>query len=248
MLVGASPDLRQQIAENPALQPRPEAASQRHSPIAAVVLVSADVDGVAGLLTLRERQAFTLYAPESILQVLRDNRIFDVLHPDLVARIALAPNEPVACGRLSMTLLALPGKTPLYLEERDATAPEAAPAYAAMFRAGGRTVIVAPACADITEPVRARFAEADLLFIDGTLFSDDEMERAGVGSKTGARMGHVSMGGPAGSLARLRDVAGRRVYFHINNTNPALDSSSPERAEVEAAGFEIAHDGMEIRL
>ncbi len=93
-----------------------------------------------------------------------------------------------------------------------------------------------------------QLAEADLLFIDGTLFRDDEMQRAGVGGKTGRRMGHVSMSGDDGSLARLRDIAGRRVYFHINNTNPVLDASSPERAEIEAAGFEVAHDGMEIRL
>ncbi len=103
----------------------PPDGARRHSPIAGIVLVSADVDGIAGLLTLRERQAFSLYAPASILQVLRDNRIFDVLHPDLVSRVEIAPDRPVDCGDgLMLTLLALPGKTPLYLEGRDATAPE----------------------------------------------------------------------------------------------------------------------------
>jgi pyrroloquinoline quinone biosynthesis protein B len=89
---------------------------------------------------------------------------------------------------------------------------------------------------------------ADVVFFDGTLFTDDEMIAAGLGSKTGARMGHVSVGGPDGTLARLADLPARRILLHINNTNPILLSDSPQRREVEAAGFEVAFDGMEIRL
>ena len=115
-MVGASPDLRQQILQTPRLWPR---AGSRDSPIAAVVLIGGDVDALAGLLALRERQAFTVYAPQPVLDLLEQNRIFDVLDRSLVRRQALAPLEPVACaGGITLSLLPMPGKVPLYLEER----------------------------------------------------------------------------------------------------------------------------------
>jgi pyrroloquinoline quinone biosynthesis protein B len=88
-----------------------------------------------------------------------------------------------------------------------------------------------------------------LVFFDGTLFTDDEMIRQGVGKKTGRRMGHMSMDGAGGSLAFLKPLGiGRAVFIHINNTNPVLLADSPERRQIEADGFEVAHDGMEVRL
>ena len=116
----------------------------------------------------------------------------------------------------------MPGKVPLYLEDRAAAAPEPGPTYAALLEANGRSVIVAPACADITETVRAAASRADLLFFDGTLFTDDEMIAAGLGQKTGRRMGHVPVSGPGGTLEGLADLPGRRVLLHINNSNPIL--------------------------
>ena len=97
--------------------------------------------------------------------------------------------------------------------------------------------------------LRARLAGAACLLFDGTVYTDDEMIAAGVGAKTGARMGHLAMSGAAGSIAALADVSvGRRIFVHINNTNPVLDESSPEHAAVRAAGWEVAHDGMEMQL
>ena len=213
-----------------------------------VILVSADVDGIAGLLVLRERQPFRILAPEPILAVINSNRVFGVLDPALVKKTRLDPAEPIECAGMQITLLPMPGKVPLYLEDRGADRPEAGPAYAAKLEANGRTLIVAPACAEITEEVRAVLRSADAVFFDGTLFTDDEMIAAGVGTKTGRRMGHVPMSGPHGSLALLADLPGRKIFLHINNTNPALLEDSPERREVEAAGFEIAYDGMELCL
>jgi pyrroloquinoline quinone biosynthesis protein B len=245
LIIGASPDLRQQIMANPALHPR----TGRESPIAGVVLVSADVDGIAGLLTLRERQAFTLYAPAAILAVLEENPIFRVLDPRFVRRIAITPGDTVATeAGVTLALLAMPGKTPLYREVQGAREAEPDISHAALLRAGGRSVVVAPACADITDAVHAMLSEADLVLFDGTLFTDDEMRVAGVGEKTARRMGHVPMAGPGGSLERLAGIPSRRIYFHINNTNPVLCADSPERALAVASGFEIAEDGMEIRL
>lgn len=244
VVVGASPDLRQQLLQIPALWPRTET---RDSPVCAVVLTGGDVDAIAGLLVLRERQNLTIYAPGSLLDLLAGNRVFDVLDPALVRRVPLAPLEPVSCGAgLTLTLLPMPGKVPLYLEDRAAAAPEAGPTYAALLEANGRSVIIATACAEITPEVHRHLAQADIVFFDGTMFRDDEMIAAGLGEKTGRRMGHVPISGADGSLCRLADLPGRRIFLHINNTNPILLSDSPERRMVEAAGFEVAYDGMEV--
>jgi pyrroloquinoline quinone biosynthesis protein B len=245
VVVGASPDLRDQILRTPALHP---IDGRRNSPITGVVLIGADVDALTGLLVLRERQRLDVFAPRPILDLLAANQIFDVLDPALVRRIEITPLQPMPCGGgLTLTLLPMPGKIPLYRENRAAAQPEAGPTFAALLQANGRSVIVAPACAEITDEVRARL-RSDVVFFDGTLFTDDEMIAAGMGEKTGRRMGHVPISGPGGTLERLGDLPGRRIFLHINNTNPILLAGSPERATVEAAGFEVAYDGMEVRL
>lgn len=246
VIVGASPDLRQQILQTPQLWPR---TGVRSSPIAGVVLLGGDVDALAGLLVLRERQPFIVYAPRPFLDLLQENRIFDVLDPSLVQRKELMPLEAVVCdGGLTITLLPMPGKVPLYLEDRRASDPEPGPNYAALLEANGRSVIVAPACADIAPSVVRQLSRADVVFFDGTLFKDDEMIAAGLGQKTGRRMGHVPISGPGGALEGLANLPGRRILAHINNSNPILLRDSPERRTVEAAGFEIAYDGMEVQL
>ena len=246
LIVGASPDLRQQISENPLLWPR---TGGRDSPITGVVLINGDIDAIAGLLVLRERQPFTVYAPAALLNVLADNDVFAVLDPALVQRVPVEPMQQISCGgNLTLTILPMPGKVPLYRETPGATEPQAGPTYAALLQASGRSVIVAPACADITDAVLERLRDANVLFFDGTLFTDDEMIEAGLGAKTGTRMGHVPISGPKGTLGRLADLPARRIFLHINNTNPILLSDSPQRRQVEAAGFEVAYDGMEVRL
>jgi pyrroloquinoline quinone biosynthesis protein B len=104
-------------------------------------------------------------------------------------------------------------------------------------------------CATLTEALRARCEGADVLFFDGTFWRDDEMIASGEGEKTGQRMGHMSISGPEGSIAAFERVSlGRKIFIHINNTNPTLLADSAERGEVEAAGWEVAYDGMEITL
>jgi pyrroloquinoline quinone biosynthesis protein B len=246
LIIGASPDLRQQLTQAPRLWPRSDG---RDSPIAGVLLIGGDIDAIAGLLVLRERQPFTIYAPEPLLAVLAENDVFNVLDPAIVQRVAIKPLQTVECGGgMTLTLLPMPGKVPLYRETPGATEPEAGLTYAAMIRAGDRIVVVAPACATITDDVLAQLHNADVVFFDGTLFTDDEMIAAGLGTKTGTRMGHTPLSGPNGTLARLAGLPARRILLHINNTNPILLSDSPERRQVEAAGFEVAYDGMEVRL
>ena len=160
-LIGASPDLRQQIAQTPALWPR---NAGRDSPIASVVLLNADIDAIAGLLVLRERQPFTIYATAPLLDVLASNAVFNVLDRGLVQRVTIEPLQPVICsGDLTLTLLPMPGKIPLYQEEPGATQAQAGPTYAALLQGHGRKVIVAPACAQITDEVLAGLRCADVL-------------------------------------------------------------------------------------
>jgi pyrroloquinoline quinone biosynthesis protein B len=244
LLIGASPDLRQQILQTPALFPSEGA---RHSPIAAVVLLSADVDGIAGLLVLREQQALRIYAPAPILAILAQNQIFAALDSRIVERIELAPNTPIeAVPGLTLTLLRMPGKIPLYQEDRKSAVAEPGATYAARLDGAGRCAIIAPACAEYSDIVQQSLAPAHVLMFDGTLFTDDEMIASNVGQKTGRRMGHMPVSGDDGSLAKLSAHAGRCIYLHINNTNPILLDDSPQRAEVLAAGVDVAYDGMEI--
>jgi pyrroloquinoline quinone biosynthesis protein B len=254
-LLNASPDLRQQIEAAPCLHPR---QGLRSSPIAGVVLTGGDVDAIAGLLTLRERHAFTIYGTARIHQVLEANPIFNVLARDVVARQRVAVGTPTTLSLpdgspsgLSVELFAVPGKVPLYLE--DATvAPsilEGEETVGAVISDGMRRLVFIPGCAGMTDALAHRLDAADVVLFDGTLWEDDEMLRAGLGSKTGLRMGHMSVSGPNGTLAAFSSLAVRRkVLVHINNSNPILLDDSPERAEVAAAGWEVAYDGMEIRL
>ncbi len=246
-LLNASPDLGGQILATPELHPH----GLRRSPIRAVLLTNGDIDHVAGLLTLRERQAFDLIATAEILDVLAANPIFAALDPALVARRAVALDRPFEIlPGLHARLVPVPGKVPLYLEgESVATDLEGEQTVGVELTASGRRALYIPGCARVTPALAARLSGADLLLFDGTLWADDEMIRLGVGAKTGLRMGHLSISGPEGSLAALAPLEiGRKVYVHLNNTNPALVPGSRERAEVEAAGWAVAADGMELRL
>jgi pyrroloquinoline quinone biosynthesis protein B len=254
VLVNASPDLRQQIEASPVLHPT---RGLRSSPIRAVVLTNGDVDAVAGLLSLREGTPFALYAHPRVLAVLDRNPIFEVLDGELVPRRALeigatttladAAGQPLG---LDLRPFLLPGKLPLWLEGEAGDLDTAAldgDTLGLEIRGSGRRLVWAANTAMVTERLREIAGGADLLLMDGTLWRDDEMIREGAGRKTGRRMGHVSMSGLDGAIGRLADVAvGRRVFIHINNTNPALLADSPERVALGRAGWEVAEDGMDL--
>jgi len=246
ILINASPDLRQQILATPALQPR----GLRASPIEAVVLTGGEVDQTAGLLTLRERGPFALYATQGTLSTLAANPIFGVLAADVVKRHAIGAGNPFALpGGIEAELFLVPGKAPLYLEgDSPALAAETEANVGIALSAAGARLVFIPGAAKLTPAVAARLAGADAVLFDGTLFTDDEMIAAGAGAKTGRRMGHMPISGPDGTLAALKGMARRRILIHINNTNPILIEDSAERRAVEAAGFEVAEDGMRIEL
>ena len=242
VILGAAPDIRQQILQTRELWPR---RSGRDSPIAGVVLLGAEVDAMAGLLALRERQSFRLFAAAPVVALLRANPMFAALDPAVVQTVEVPPDTKVDCGAgLTLRLLPIPGKAPLYLEGR--AAPEDA-TYAAIVGDSRATMLAAPACAVVTEAFRAAAMAAEAVFLDGTLYQDDEIVAAGLGAKTARRMGHLPLAGADGSLAQLHDLPGRRILFHINNTNPIHIEGSPERRRVEEAGWEVAFDGMRVK-
>ncbi|HTT48696.1 MAG TPA: pyrroloquinoline quinone biosynthesis protein PqqB [Pseudolabrys sp.] len=244
-LINASPDLGAQIRATPALHPR---GGLRGSPIDAVVLTGAEIDQIAGLVSLREGTPLTLYATPASHAAVAANAMFGAM--SAMARKAVNPGERIMlAGGIEASLFMVPGKLPLYLEGED---PEtdiesAANVGIELSRAGARLIFV-PSAAAVTDAMRQRFARADAVLFDGTLFTDDEMLRTGTGEKTGRRMGHMPIDGEGGSLGVLQGLSARRIFIHINNTNPILIDGSPERAKVEAAGWQVAEDGMEIVL
>lgn len=253
-LLNASPDLRQQIIAQPELHPiRAAGSSPRRSPIRSVLITDADIDHIAGLLTLRERTTFTLFATRSTLVGLQANPIFNALASGVVERRCLAPGEPAELvDGVRAELFRVPGKIPLYLENPGrlpATDAETDETVGVELTDGKRKALYIPCCGKITEALRARIYGADLLLFDGTVFHDDELIRENVGEKTGRRMGHLPIAGPDGSIQALAEVAvGRKIYIHINNTNPIWRHDSPERHAIAEYGWEIAFDGMEVTL
>ena len=211
VLLNASPDLPEQLRATPQLHPGDDAA-MRGSPIASVILSGGDIDCIAGLLSLREGHAFNIYAPPFVEGILRANQVFSVLDKRHVKFQALTEGRAVelkdAAGEplgLGVETFAVPGKIPLYQEDgRDL--PELVNAQAVVglrvWDDAGRTLFFVPGCARVTPEIRAPFRGGGCrCFSMATLWRDDEMIVAGVGTKTGARMGHVSLSGSDGSLA-----------------------------------------------
>lgn len=246
-ILNASPDIGAQLLKAPALHPK----GLRDTPIGAVVLTNGDIDHIAGLLTLREKTAFTVYATASGMDILSNNSVFGVLDPDLVKRETVHLEEsfePVPGVKL--TAFSVPGKVALFLEDEDNLDLEAVgeQTVGLLIESNGKHAAYVPGCAALPDWLIERLAPVDLLLFDGTVWENDDMPRTGTGQKTGARMGHIALNSQDGSLNRFRETSTRKVFVHINNTNPILQPKSAERALVTQAGWEIAYDGMEISL
>lgn len=244
-ILNASPDIREQMARTPALHP----TGRRELPLRSVLLTNGDIDHVAGLLTLREQQKFELFATGEIHQVIADNPIFAALNPAFVTRSQISLDQEFELAKgLTAKLFAVPGKVPLYLEgDSVQTDLEGEQTVGVHLSAGGRNVFYIPGCSTMHADLRARIDGADMVLFDGTLWRDDEMVIAGLSQKTGQRMGHMSMSGPDGSLEAFADMdVKQKVFVHMNNTNPVLRPTSEEKKQVEAAGWTVASDGLEL--
>ena len=251
VLFNASPDILAQLKGFPRLQP---ARALRDTAIVAVILVDSQIDHTTGLLMLREGAPLRVYATECVREDLTTgNPVFTVLGH--YCGIDWKPMQPEAVFRvdelpgLQFRAVALSSKAPPYSPHRQQPRAGDNVGIVVEDEASGRTLFYAPGLGRIEPRLGAIFARSDCLLVDGTFWTDDEMLRLNISTKRAADMGHLALSGPGGMIELLAGYPGKRkVLIHINNTNPILDEDSPERAELAAAGIEVAHDGMEILL
>lgn len=245
-VLNASPDIRAQMMACPAMYPQ----SLRDTPLASVLLTNGDIDHIAGLLSLREQTPFSLFATAEIHEVLKENRIFDAVSPEKVERkrVVIGRSFDILPG-LEAQVFPVPGKVPLFMEgEQVQTDLVGEQTVGVRLSDGAKVAYYIPGCAEVNDDLLTVLQDADQLFFDGTLWQDDEMILSRTGTKTGRRMGHISISGPDGSIARLAGVAAAKTYVHMNNTNPVWQPDGPERAFVLAQGWSVAADGMEIEI
>lgn len=257
-LLGASPDLRVQIEATTDLHPK---EGLRQSPIAGAVLLNADIDHVLGLLLMRELQPLRVYATESIRRIVTENNsMFGMLQriPDQVTWIAVAPrltfglsDPPGQDSGIRCRTISMGNHFPAYVstERRSSLSGGEASLGLIVESPTRKRFAYMPAVPEITDELLKEFDSADVLLFDGTFWSDDELIRIQGSGQTARQMGHVPLSGADGSLARLARLRRpRKIYIHINNTNPVLNEAGPEHRELREAGWELAEDGWQFDL
>jgi pyrroloquinoline quinone biosynthesis protein B len=253
LLVNASPDIRQQILAFPALQP---GRARRDTGIRSVLLIDSQIDHSTGLLMLRENhRPLDLYTSRMVYQDL--NTGFPVL-PMLGHYCGVNWHEVPIDGSwfdiegihgLAFAALALSSKAPPYSPHREDPHPGDNIGLVIQDTQTRRSLFYAPGLGRLEPHLEPAMHAADVLLVDGTCWTDDEMARRGVGERRSLAMGHLPQSGPGGMMETLAPFRHqRKVLIHINNTNPMLVEDSPERAALDAAGIEVSHDGMEIEL
>jgi pyrroloquinoline quinone biosynthesis protein B len=253
LLINASPDVLQQIKAFPALQP---ARALRDTGIAAVLLMDAQIDHTTGLLMLREhRQKLPLYCHPLVREDLSTgNPLFKVLEHycgiDWQELHLQTPFEVPKLHGLQLQALPLLSNAPPYSPHRDKPQPGDNVGLSIKDQSSGKTLFYAPGLGQMEPHVWQAMQQADCVLVDGTLWTDDEMIVLGASKKTSRAMGHMPQSGADGMIEWLDKLPShvRKVLIHINNTNPILDESSPQRQTLNAHGIEVAVDGMEIEL
>ncbi len=247
-LLNANPDLRAQMFSFSNLLPK---SRVRGSAINAVLLSDAELDHIAGLLSIREAQAVQLYCTSRVFDwVFTSNPIFGALNsPERfrVTKVGDRQAETIGCG-LGFEAIFVSGKVPTYVKMPTANCDGAVVAYKVIDIRAGSSILYVPAIKQIDDRFIAAAAECDCLLFDGSFWSENELELRGAGTRTASAMGHIPISGSGGSLARLSYLTIRKIYTHVNNTNPILDENSAERREVEKAGWEVAEDGMDFTV
>jgi len=252
VLINASPDIREQIAAFPPLQP---GRTLRDTGIRAVVLMDSQIDHTTGLLSLREGDTLELFCTDRVYEDLTTG--FPVL--DMLGHYCGVHWHPIPIDGESFTLPSIEGlvftavslssKAPPYSPHRQD--PQAGDNIGLRIEdpVSARQLFYAPGLGQMEDHLLPYMENSDCLLIDGTLWTDDEMQKRGVGHKLGSAMGHLSQADPGGIIDLLRPLhRPRKVLIHINNTNPILDENSTERAQLKKEGIEVAHDGMDILL
>jgi pyrroloquinoline quinone biosynthesis protein B len=247
-LLNASPDLPRQLSALPELSPK---SGVRDSAIHAVMLSDAELDHITGLLSLRETQPIRLYCTPQVFDfVFSSNSVFAALNSSEkfhVTGIEDRKAETIGCG-LTLEPFFVDGKVPTYVTTTPANYDGAVAALKIIDTRTGSSLLHVPAIRQIDDRLIEAAAHCDCILFDGSFWSENEMELRGAGTRTASAMGHIPISGPNGSLARLGDLRIRKIYTHINNTNPILDEDSAERRAVEDAGWEVAEDGMDLTV
>lgn len=253
VLFNTSPDILQQLAAFPALQP---ARALRDTAICAIVLMDSQIDHTTGLLMLREGCPHQVYCSDMVHEDLSTGfPLFRMLqhwngglqhHP-----IPLDGNDFTIAGVDALRFTAIPvnGKAPPYSPHRHDPHIGDNIGIAVTDSRSGKRVFYAPGLGQLSPQTLAVMQDADCLLVDGTFWQEDEMARVGMGDRKAADMGHLPQSGPGGMIEVLRSLTKpRKILIHINNTNPILDEESPERALLAREGIEVAYDGMDIDL
>lgn len=254
-LLNASPEIRKQIEDFPALHPK----APRHTPIQAIVLTNGDLDHCLGVFSLRESHPICLYATDRVRRGLVDgNVVYRTLQrfPGQVTWRRLEMNREQELvdsdgspSGLTIEAVPAPGKLPVHLEGLMSPDPEDNVGLRIRDTRSGGVLGYFSAIGRLDDPIRAALKGAHCVLFDGTFWSNEELSGPGLMKKTAEDLAHLPIGGEGGSLRELaRLEGGRRIYVHINNTNPILVEDSPERQAVKAAGCEVAHDGLEVAL
>jgi pyrroloquinoline quinone biosynthesis protein B len=252
-LINAGPDLRAQILSFDPLAPR---SGRRGSAIDAILLTDAEIDHVGGLLSLRETQALRLYCSAPVFEwVFTSNPMFAALiqpakliwspvHDRAIQPIRSSDDRDIG---LAYQALFVHGKVPTYVRPGPLASDGATLAYRIIDVRRGSSLLYVPVVREMDDDLLSAVPASACLLFDGSFWSERELESRGVGTRTASSMGHLPIGGSDGSLARLHHLGPmRRIYTHVNNTNPILDECSPERRALEEAGWEVAEDGMEF--
>ncbi len=260
-LLGSSPDLRAQIESTPELHPRAPEGTPRHSPIAGAVLLNADIDHVLGLLLMRELQPLCVYATKSVRRILtKDNSMFAMLQrvpgqvswkefvPGAQFRLSTSAGEDVG---LRCRALPLGTHFPSYVSapRRSQLSPLESSLGLIVESPTGKRLAYMPAVPRLDIRLSKHLETCDVLLFDGTFWSHDELIRIQGSGQTSHEMGHIPISSTDGSLSRLAQLrCPRKIYIHINNTNPILNEAGPEYRQVRESGWEIAEDGWQFEL
>jgi pyrroloquinoline quinone biosynthesis protein B len=251
-LINATPEITQQLARWPELHPP---SGTRSTPLRGVLLTDGELDHVLGLLQLREGTRWTLFATPAVAKMLEEDlRLLPALrrYADVQVR-ALSLEEALRVGdgapQVEVRVIETGRRLPRYLGAGETESHAAVVAVVLRDLATGRQAVYAPGVGRLSEALAQGVGGADVIFFDGTFWTDDELRRLGITQDAATEMGHVPVSGPHGSALWLAEVSARaKLYVHVNNTNPLLDPASSERAWIRSLGLELACEGWEVTL
>lgn len=251
ILINASPDIRKQLEDFHEAQ---QSKLLRDTGILAIILTDSQIDHVTGLLSLREAEKLIIYCTEVVREELTHHfPLFKILNNYCVIEFnSINVSHAFTIQgfkNLVLTPIDLPGKSPPYSPYRNNPKPGANIALTILDKITQKTLFYAPAIAKFDEKLFQSMNSADCVLVDGTFWHDDEMSRCGINRKLATEMGHCALASEQGLLSKLNEVQKpRKIVIHVNNTNPILNTTSPEHVQLNNANIEMAYDGMNILL